>query len=73
MKDALIIYLAASASVFVVILIVKNVILQSVLDKKAEIIEVFFEIPRKACSDIQKECERFVQHLSSESSEDMGI
>lgn len=51
-----IIYLAISTSVFLLILIFKNLILLAVLKKKAEILNVFFEIPRYACSSIQKEC-----------------
>lgn len=58
------IYLAVSAAAYVVMLLIKNLILRAVLRKKAEILNVFFEIPRYACSAIQKECERFIQRLT---------
>ena len=64
MLTTYIVYLAISTSVFFFILVFKNLILRAVLKKKAEILNVFFEIPRYACSSIQKECERFVQRLT---------
>jgi hypothetical protein len=58
------IYLGVSGAAFAVMLLVKNLVLRAVLRKKAEILNVFFEIPRFACSAIQKECERFIQRLT---------
>ena len=63
--------MSVTAGVFFVAMAVKNVLLRIVLKKKSEILEVFFEIPRKACTSIQKECERFIQRLSSEDQEDL--
>jgi hypothetical protein len=48
------IYLGASAAAYFVILIIKNIMLRAVLKKKAEILNIFFEIPRVACNSIQK-------------------
>ena len=50
------IYLGVSAGAYILMLFIKNLILRAVLRKKAEILNVFFEIPRYACSAIQKEC-----------------
>lgn len=61
-----IVYLGVVGSVFLVLLLGKNVILNLVLKKKAEILNIFFVIPRAACNSIQKECERFIQKLSVE-------
>lgn len=51
-----VIYLIICCCVFAVILIAKNIVLRQVLLKKAEILNIFFEIPRYSCSSIQKEC-----------------
>jgi len=59
-------YIGVTVGLFLTAMIVKNILLRIVLKKKSEILEVFFEIPRKACTSIQKECERFIQRLSSE-------
>lgn len=64
-----IVYIGITIGIFVSAIIAKNVLLRIVLKKKSEILEVFFEIPRKACTSIQKECERFIQKLSSENQE----
>lgn len=63
-------YLGLSAAAYVVILLIKNLVLRAVLRKKAEILNVFFEIPRIACNGIQKECERFIQRLTMDEEEE---
>lgn len=46
--------------------IVTNVLLFNITKKKTEILEVFFEIPRKTCKGYMKECEVFIQKLASD-------
>ena len=41
-------------SILIILLFIKNFMVRTVLEKKAKILEVFFEIPRKSCSLIQK-------------------
>lgn len=51
-------------SVLSALMVVKNCLLKCVLNRKTEILEVFFEIPRRSCTNIQKECEKFIMRLS---------
>ena len=72
--DVYLIFLLVVGPIFLVLAIIKNCLLKFVLNKKTEILEVFFEIPRKSCASIQKECEKFIIKLSLEGDEeDMEI
>lgn len=54
-------------------LIVNNFLLQKAQDKKASVLEVFFEIPRKTCKNLQKDCERFIQKFASSNEGDVEV
>lgn len=58
------IFLVVMGSVLSALMVVKNCLLKCVLNRKTEILEVFFEIPRRSCTNIQKECEKFIMRLS---------
>ena len=64
------IFLALCGSLVGGSLLVQNLVLRKVLKKKADILNIFFEIPRSSCSFLQKECERFIQKLSNNEEED---
>jgi hypothetical protein len=70
MSTANITFLCVTIGLGILGIVIKNILLRIVMKKKEEILEVFFEIPRKSCTSIQKECERFIQRLSSENQED---
>lgn len=36
--------------------LINNTLLKGVLNKKTEVLEIFFEIPRRTCRNLQKDC-----------------
>jgi hypothetical protein len=54
-----------------IFIISNNLLLSKVLQKKTEVLEIFFEIPRKTCRNLQKDCEKFIQRFANSQQHDV--
>lgn len=58
-------FLSGTLPLLLVFVLISNMLLSRVLQKKTEVLEIFFEIPRKTCRNLQKECEKFIQRFAN--------
>lgn len=66
-----ILFLCSSLPLLLVFVGINNLLLSRVLQKKTEVLEIFFEIPRKTCRNLQKDCEKFIQRFANSQENNM--
>jgi len=70
-RQTTVLFLCSNVPLLLVFIGINNILLSRVLQKKTEVLEIFFQIPRKTCRNLQKDCEKFIQRFANSQQNDM--